>query len=233
MSPDQQNPYGQQPQPNGSGQYSVVPPIPATPNTGHSGHNPYEFIVAAGPKRSSGFHLNNSTLLTRLVIATVGLIVLVVIALVAVAMLSPKGSTPGLTATAERQQEILRVASAAAQQASDQDTLNFIANVNLSVSSSKYQVVSYLSKHGVKLDTKTLALDYSSQTDTTLKAAQSAGTYNSAVVQNLVDQLTTYQSLLRSTYQQTTNKTAKALLQTSFASADKLLLQAKNIQARS
>src|SRR4051812_21641401 len=38
-------PQAAQFQQHSNGTYEVVPPLPSVNNTGHSGHNPYEFIV--------------------------------------------------------------------------------------------------------------------------------------------------------------------------------------------
>ncbi|MEJ0072728.1 MAG: hypothetical protein WDN27_01400 [Candidatus Saccharibacteria bacterium] len=154
-------------------------------------------------------------------------VVLFIIAAVVISSLAPKGSTPGLTAVAERQQEIIRIATAAEDQATSQDTKNFVTNAAVSITSSQQSVITYLGKHGTKLVPKVLALDQSSQTDSTLASAATANNYDSAVAQNLTTQLQTYQSLLQTTYNQTTGTQAKALLKTCYSGAAQLLAQAK------
>ena len=212
-----------------SGHYEVVPPIPANPNTGSTGHNPYEFIVASNnnPKTGKlGLKLGaGQSFLLRVSIVLGGVVILVIVAAVLVAILTPKGSTPGLTLAAERQQEIIRVSTLATRQVSGQDTSNFVNNVNISITSSQQQVINYLSKHGVKIPPKTLALDEDSQTDTLLTNAASAGTYDSVAAQELASQLKTYENLLRDTYKQTSSAQAKQLMKDSFTSADNLLKQ--------
>lgn len=231
MFPDQQNQNGgNQPVQAPSGQYEVVPPLPAANNTGHSGHNPYEFIVNPNtPKRGRALLGGSNSFLMRIGLLVGGAVVLMIIAAIVISALAPKGSTPGLTAIAQRQQEIIRVATAAATQATGQDTKNFIANTELSVTTSQQQVISYLGSHGTKLGTKQLALDQNAQADTLLTNAATANNYDSAVVQNLTGQLQTYKELLQTTFNQTSSKAAKQLVQNAFTSADKLLAQAKSL----
>lgn len=245
MSPDQQNPYSQppqqppaqnpytqQPQQHANGQYQVVPPLPVLNNGGHSGHNPYEFIVAPNTRQPKRFSFGSgSSLYIRIGVVLGGITILIIIAAIVASALAPKSSSPGLTAIAQRQEEIVRVSAAASTAVTDQDTKNFVANVNASVGSGQQQVISYLAEHGTKLDSKVLALDYSAQTDTLLADAASANNYDTAAVQNLTEQLQTYESLLRTTFKSSSNKQTKQLMQDCYTSADKLLVQAKALSA--
>ncbi len=235
MFPDQQNNNGgvnSAPQQGPSGQYQVVPPLPVSNNVGHSGHNPYEFIVNPNtPKHNRSLFGGGSSVFARLGILLGGAVLLMIIVGIVISALAPKGSTSGLTAIAQRQQEIVRVATAATLQATGQDTKNFVANTELSITSSQQQVLAYLADHGTKLAAKQLGLDKDAQTDTLLANAATANNYDSAAVENLTSQLQTYKQQLQTTFNQTSSKTVKQLVQNSFASADKLLAQAKAISA--
>jgi hypothetical protein len=240
MFPDQQNQNGGQPgyQPPApqqalNGQYAVMPPLPAGQNNGHSGHNPYEFIVNPNTPKHGGNALGGDNFLKKIGLLVGGLVVVLIIAAVVISHFAPKGSTPGLTAIAQRQQEIVRIATLAVTNTTGQDTKNLATNIELSVTSNQTQIVSYLASHGTKLKAKDLALDKSSQTDTLLTNATSAGTYDSVVAQTLASQLQTYESLLQTTYKQTTSKPAKQLIQSCYDSATKLLKQAKSLPANS
>lgn len=221
------------PQQNPNGQYEVVPSITTVPNNGSSGHNPYEFIVATNtkPKPKFSLSLGNSSFVARIGIILGGLVVLMIVAAILISMFTPKGSTPGLTLAAEQQEEIIRISGLATKQVTGQDASNFVTNVNISIASSQQQIIAYLGDHGVKVPPKTLALDKNSQTDTLLANAASAGNYDSVVAQTLADQLRSYQGLLRTTYQQTSSKQAKQLLQSSFTSASTLLKQYQVLSA--
>jgi len=225
--PQPQHGYEAAPLQHASGQYEVVPPLPTAGNNGHSGHNPYEFIVSAKAVKHKRQLLSTSSFMIRIGIILAGMVVLIVLLVVGASLLSPKSSNAGLTTIAQRQQEIMRVSKAAGQNATGQDTQNFVANVNAAVTSSQQQLITYLQSHGTKLTPKILALDQSTQTDTLLSSAASVNNYDSAVAQNLSAQLKTYESLLRTTYQATSNKQTKLLLQDCFTSADKLIAQGK------
>lgn len=209
-----------------SGAYEVVPPIPANPNAISPGHNPYEFIMAPNtkPKRTM-LNLNTSSLLARVGLIVGGLTVLVIIAAILFSVLAPKGATPGLTQTAERQQEIVRIATAASLKVSGQEATNFVTNVKVSVTSEQQQTLDYLSSRGVKVDKKTLALDQDSSTDTLLTNALSAGNYDTVATQTLASQLQTYATLLKNTYKQAGGPKAKQLIQSSYDSTTNLLKQ--------
>jgi len=214
-----------------NGQYEVVPPLPAAQNNDQNGHNPYEFIINpnTAPAKSGGLlsGLLGDKFIRNAILAVAGLAVLVIGAAIAISALAPKGSVPGMTSIAERQQELIRVSTAAVQQAGSSDTKNFVTNLELDVTSDQQQILGYLGAHGTKINSKVLGLDQSAQTDTQLADAATANNYDSAVVQNLTGQLQTYKNLAQSTYNQTTNHDARTLLQHMLNHADLLLKQAQ------
>lgn len=239
MFPDQQNQDGGQPGPgpvsnqapqqNAVGQYQVVPPLPSGQNNGHTGHNPYEFIVNAEAKKKSLGLPGGNSFFGRLAIIVGGVILLMIIAGVVLSALGPKSPTASLTAIAQRQQEIVRIASSAVGNASSQDAKNFAVNVEAVVASSQSQIVGYLTSHGTKVDGKVLALDHSAQTDALLTNAQTTNTYDKAVVENLSSQIGTYQQLIQTTFKQASSKQLKQILQHSYADTGVLAAQAKKL----
>jgi flagellar basal body-associated protein FliL len=213
-----------------NGAYEVVPSLPTVNNTGHTGHNPYEFIVNPNtPKRSSNIFGGIMSSWKGLAVAGVGVVIIVFIIGIVMSSLAPEGSTPGLTAAAQRQQEIVRIATAANLNATSPDVRNFAVTVATTIQSNQVQTTAYLASHGTKLNDKLLALDQSAQTDTLLANAATAGNYDTTVTQNLTSQLQTYQGILTSTFKQTNNTAAKALLQADYSTAQKLLTQAKSV----
>lgn len=226
--PPSQERFQQHPE---TGQYQVIAPPQPAPNNGQSGHNPYQFIFEAdqvrGGKRGG---LMGDAFFKLIALIVGGVVILLVVAALVIDSLAPKGSLPGMIAIAQRQQEIVRVATTANQQATSADVRNFAQNVSLSVSSSQQQISGYATAHGAKLDTKTLALDKSAQTDSQLAAAATANNYDSAAAQDLVSQLQTYEKLLQTTYKQTDSKTARHLLQAAFSSSDLLLQQGQAVE---
>ncbi len=225
-SPDSQH-FQQHP----SGQYEVVPPPPATQSNGRSGHNPYDFIVNPNtkPPKPTLFSGGGDTL-SRIAILGGGLVVLLIVGAVVIQALKPKGPIDGLTSIVERQQEIIRISTAATKQTVNQDAKDFVFNVQASATSSQVQLLSLLQANGRKLSTSQLTLDKSTQSDTQLANAATANIYDTAVTANLIDQLQTYESLLKATYSQTTSKTAHQTLQNDYNNADLLLKQARALQ---
>jgi len=214
-----------------SGHYEVLPTLPPGQNNGRTGHNPYDFIVNPNTSGVKLGFMNGGGFLKRIMLLVAGLVVVCIVIAIALSALTPKSSTPGIVSIAERQQEIIRVSTAAAQLTSSQDAQNFVANVQVSMTSSQQKVLAYLTAHGKKLSTSDLAIDHSSQTDTTLANAATANNYDSAVAQNLDEQLQTYESLLQTTYKQTTSPPVRAMLQADFNGAALLLKQATRLSA--
>ena len=174
-----------------------------------------------------------NALLVRVAVVGGGLAVLMILIVVVMSALTPKSSTSGLIAIAERQQEIIRITTAANGQTTGQDTANFVATVNASITSSQQQIIAYLATHSVKINKKVLALDQNPQTDTFLTNAANANNYDPALAQTLTQQLNTYEGLLQTTFKQTSSKSTKQLLQGCYTSASKLLVQAKALSAGS
>jgi hypothetical protein len=215
-----------------SGQYEVVPPLPVGQNNGHSGHNPYEFIVNPNTPKHSKFSFGGgSSFGLRLAIVGAGLVVLMIIIGVLMSSLGPKSTTPDLEAIAQRQQEIIRIAAGASQQAAGQDTKNFASNVQITVGSSQTEVLNYLAGRGVKMKSKQLALDQNPKIDTYLTDAASANNYDGALAQTLSDELQTYEALLQKTFKETSSKQTRTVLQDCFTTTAGLQAQAKALSS--
>jgi hypothetical protein len=153
-----------------------------------------------------------------------GAIVLMIVAAVVLNALVPnKSSVAELTTIAEEQQELIRVATLGANQATGQDTKNFATTVQLGITSSQNDVLSYLASHGHKLTTKQLTLKRDAATDQLLTAATATSTFDTALSHNLIDQLHTYQTSLQNTYKTAGNAAAKTLLQKNYSAATLLL----------
>jgi len=179
----------------------------------------------------SPMSLSSPGVLFKMALLVGGLVILMIVVAVVISSLGPKSSTPGLESIAERQQEIMRVATEAAAQTQNQDAKNFVANVNATVSSSQTNVIKYLSAHGTKLGGKQLNFDKNTQTDTQLTAALSANNYDGAVTQQLTSQLQTYDTLLQTTFSQSSNTALKQMLQADYAGNQLLLQQSKAVEA--
>jgi hypothetical protein len=176
--------------------------------------------------------LGSGSLGMRIGLLAGGAVVLMIVAAIVISALTPKGDTAGLTSIAQRQQEMVRVTTAALQQSQvdSQDAKNFVTNVELCAASDQQQLLAFMGTHGTKLSSKTLALDQSTATDTQLANAATANNFDSAITANLVQQLQAYESLLSTTYHQTSNTQTHTLLQSSYNNASLLIKQAKALQ---
>jgi hypothetical protein len=231
MFPDQQNQPGGTvtPQQAPNGQYDIVPPLPAGQNTGHSGHNPYEFIVNPATPKRSGRMFSGNKFVIQIALLLGGVLVLVIIGAIVISALAPKSNTADLESLVETQAELVRVASEGAGQASAQDVQNFVANLELSLSSNQTQLTNYLTAHGATLNSKQLASKQNSQTDTLLTNAIATNTYDSALMTTLNSELTNYQAAIQATYKLTMVTKTKQLLQAEYTAASLLLQQAKTV----
>jgi len=245
MFPEQQQPGGQppqtpyippqptpatQPQQTANGQYAVVPPPIPTQNNGHSGHNPYEFIVSPNSPRQPSLLGSASTLSFPVKIGF--LVASAILLIILIAMISsifgPKNNTAALIEIVQRQQEIVRISTAATKLAVTEDAQNFVANTSLSVASSQQDMLAYLAGHGTKkLKAQILAADQDADTDKLLSNAASAGNYDAVVASTLSTELTEYAHLLQTTYQQSHQKELKTVLNSAYNSAAALVKQSK------
>lgn len=218
------------PQQTPGGQYQVVPPPSVTGRP--TGHNPYEFIVSPPASRARGSLFGGNDFIKKIVLIVGGAVLVMIVATIVISALAPKkDNTASLTAIAQAQQEIVRVATTGATQATSQTALNFATNVELGVGSSQSLLIHYLASKGTTLKAKQLALDQSAQTDKLLADALTASTFDSVMVQTLNTQLTSYEASLRTAYNQNSSSAAKQILQSSYNAAALLLEQAKSTGA--
>ncbi len=208
--------------------YESLPPPSVTGRP--TGHNPYEFIV--NPNTPSGTpHGQSKNFLLKIGLLVGGAVLLMVVAGIILSFVLPKGNVQGLIDIANRQQEIIRISGEASTKATSQDTQNFATNVNLSVTSSQQKILAELARNHKKFKPKELALDHDPKTDTLLANAETANTYDTAVAQTLNNQLSIYETLVQSTYKNTSHAATKQTLQQCFTSAHALVTQAKSLPA--
>lgn len=240
MNPQDQNHGGQQSPTYGSGagtpqqQYDTLPPPPITPNLGHSGHNPYEFIVspqAAGPKRGISGLLNGNSFFAKIGLLLGGFVLLLVIAGVIITQLTAGSNNAAeLLSSVKTQQEIIRI-SGTSQFASQQQVKNAAMTAQISLTSDQQDLLSYMSSHGQKVAPKELALGKDAQSDQLLSNARSTNTYDSALLEVLLDDITVYQTELRAAFDQTKNEALRIKLQKYYTNASLISTQLKNAQS--
>lgn len=223
MLPDQNQPGGQLEQPAPP---AVVPlqPLPST----QAAYNPvdYEFITNP-PKPKHRWLGGGSSQTSRLLLLAGGLLVIVIIVWAAAALFSPKSNNAvSLTAIAQQQTEISRVAGVALMQpGASQTTRSLAASTSLTIGTDQANLVTFLKKNGIKLSPKQLALRRNLATDAALTAAASAGNFDSAYAATVRTELNAYGNNLSQAYVNSKSPALKSLLSQDYNNAQLLIKQ--------
>lgn len=191
-------------------------------------NNPYDFIVnPEKPQRRPVLNVGGSNVAVRIALV-VGLVVVVAVVLAVGSSLLTSGSSnvTNMTAVAQDQTELVRVATQATQDQStdinQSSTRYFADNTLLAVSSEQQRLLAFLSSNGVKLSTAQLALKHSSSTDAALSAAASSSTYDTAFLTAMQGDMSSYISDIKKAFAASSNPQEKALLQTDYKDASLL-----------
>lgn len=156
-----------------------------------------------------------------------GVVIILIILFIGYEALKPVGLTPQLTALAQSQQEITRVAAEANGQTNDSSTAFLAASVQASLTSEENQFVAYLANNGLSLPSKDLSLGQDKQTDQKLTLAEQASNFDPVFVQIMTSELQSYQNQLGSLFKQTKSQSLRALLQSDYQDVTLLLKQAQ------
>ncbi len=188
-------------------------------------NNPYDFIVnPEKPQRQPVLNLNGSSMAMRIgLIAGLVVVIMIVIVIASSIFSSSGGNVTNMTSVAQDQVELIRVATEASQNQSNDisqtTTLYFADNCLLSLSSENQQLLSFLNANGVKLSTAQLALKQNSRTDAALQAAAASSTYDTAFLTAMQGDMSTYVSDLKVAFNASTNPKEKQLLSTEYKDA--------------
>ena len=192
--------------------------------------NPYEFIT--NPQKSSRPPLmsfsggrGNGTGM-RIAVFGIGIVLLIVIMATIGTLMKGPSNVPNMKVVAEDQAEIIRVTTLATQDQSNDisqnTTLYFAMNTNLTVSSAQQKMLAFLAAHGSKLSTATLALKTNSQTTQALAAAAASSTYDTTFLTAMQGDMNTYMSDLKVAYASSKNPQEQQLLKGDYQSAQLL-----------
>jgi len=198
-------------------------PPPVVPQPGA-----YDFITnPEKPDKHLSLNLpGGGSTAMRALYAAGGLLVLLIIFVIIKGLFGGNNNFTAFVGVAQDQQELIHLVTGASRQtnitAADQ---NFAATAQLSLTSSRSALISYLTDNGQKVSTKVIDLKVSSATDSQLVNAVSAGTYDQTFQQIMKGQLTTYLSDLKQAYRQTSGKRGRALLNDDYNQAQLLSKQ--------
>lgn len=186
-------------------------------------NNPYDFIMNSGapqPKRPIPLKVptngKNGFIVKIALIVGGAIIVLIAIMIGSSFLSSDDTNTTELTALAQTQNEIIRVATQGAQNGRDQATKNFAVNTNLSVSTQQLRIVNYLAGKGTKLKPKELGMKESDTTTKQLSQAKATSTFDAAFLQIMQTSLDSYSNDLQKNYEKAGSSTVKKLLKADY-----------------
>ncbi len=185
--------------------------------------NPYEFITNPTPPPRRGLNLG---LKGRIAVVAGGLIVLLMAVMVISSFLTGGNDAQKqrLIDIAKAQAEIVRASTLANKQPKPADTKNFAATTQYSVQSAQQSIKSLLANYGVKESSlnKVLTASKNTETDAALTKAANNNRYDEILRDILEQQLTDYQKLLKTAYDNGT-PSEKRTLTASSESAGRLV----------
>jgi hypothetical protein len=181
-------------------------------------------MKAEKPKRSTG----PTSTKGRIMVVGGGIVVLIIMAIVISSVLSGGGKTPGMLKVLQDQTEIVRLSTAANQDATSTATKQFALTTQLSTSSAKTDLLALLATNGIKYGAKDLSLTASTVTDQQLATAASASLYDQTFQSVMKTQLQRYSADLKTTYAGTSGPKTRALLSADYKESQLLLTQISN-----
>ncbi|HET6925030.1 MAG TPA: hypothetical protein VFH39_04330 [Candidatus Saccharimonadales bacterium] len=230
-NPYQQPPSGQAEQPQPPYQPGPQAPIQSQlpqQQYGNPEHQQYDFIMNRGQAAARSFALpgSNSKLGRIALVAGIGVVLIILIAVVMSFLNRPTISSVELVNAAQEQSELIRIAGIAANdQSAAQSTRNSAQTIQLSLGSAQSDLLGYLALNHIKIGKDVLQQRKDAQTDTELTSAQTAGTFDSTYAQIMQSQLTAYQQTLKAAYAAHPGPRGQKLLSDDYQAAGLLLVQ--------
>lgn len=205
-------------------------PAPAPPpmQPGPGGQNQYSFITDPGKPAKKSLLPAGGTKQGRIFLVVGGLLGLITIGVIAFAVINSIGnsSKQDWLTLAQKQQELIRISEVGATKAQNRDTKNLATTTNLSLKSSQTTVNSLAKKNGAVVNSKSLALGKSAETDAALKTAEQTNQFDKAFQTILKNELNDYQALLKKLYDGSSSQSTKNGLSTAYSNAGLLATQA-------
>lgn len=163
----------------------------------------------------------------KLILVVAGLIVLIIVLLLGSSLFGGSSADEAaMLKIVQQQTEIVRIAETVKGQPSASQTSQNIANSTiLVIGSDKTNLVSYLTKNGVKLTDKQIVLGKDATVDAKLTSAASTGNYDTVFQQVMKAELQEYNNTLSATYQATSGQNLKSVLSANYSNAELLLKQ--------
>lgn len=201
-------------------------PPPMQPN--QPGQNPYAFITddrKAGKKSLLPMPGGKKGRIVIVVGVLVGLAILASLVMAVFNGLDSAVKQDWLT-LAQKQQELIRISDIGSTKAQNRDTKNLATTTKLSLEGSQSTINSLAKKNGAVINSKSLALGKSAETDAALKTAEQTNQFDATFQLVLKNELNEYQLLIKKLYDGTTSKSTKSGLQSAFLNAGILATEA-------
>lgn len=214
--------------PNDNAMTSAAPPTgnAYAPN-GPTGSN-YDFIMNSSSSHSSSW-LVTASLKTRIVVASVGALVLLLIIWIGIALFTASASSnvQNFTVLAQEQAELMRISQDPVNNAATDTTQNFAQTTEFSLTSDQETFLAHLKALGSEPSNQVLAARHSSQVDAQLAAAKQAGTYDQTYLAIAQKDLNTYAAELKQAFAATSNLEERTLLNNAYQHAQLLITLSK------
>mgnify|MGYP007083597512 CR=1 FL=1 len=179
------------------------PPQPQLPQNLPSGQfnsNQFDFIM--NPQKPQKPSLLPGGPKIKMVILGLGIVtvVIVLLAIILGVFSSGDATTEALVKISQQQTEIIRIATDGNKKAGSEKTRKLASMTSMTIATDQQNMLSYLAKQKRKVKPKELNLLVDKKTDTKLAAASSNGRYDEVFTQILLEQLTQYQTALKSNF---------------------------------
>lgn len=196
--------------------------------------DPYEFFLAqqkTSKKRAFGGNSGGPSMATKVLFGVFSLLFFGISMFILFnIVLGGEDTSAPVLAVASQQKETLRVAQAGAKQVNSSQLKVFVSTADVSLASAQKELITYLTKKGVKVDAESLpAMAGVTATDKALASSLTTNTYDSTFTSIMQASLNKYLERLESAAALATTRTEKALLEKQ-ASEARLLSQLLNGQ---
>lgn len=190
-----------------------------------NGQNPYAFLFEEPKKPKKQLVPSGNSTTQRIIFAVVGVVFLLLLGFVLFTILGRSGaeSREELASVARKQTELIRVADIGASKGKDQRTREVALTASYSITSSNKALLDAYKKNGIKLTKNDLAGSKNSATDTKLTAAEKDNSFDTAFASELTAELKSYQSAVRTAYNNAKGKSTRTALNDAYSQATTLI----------
>lgn len=187
-------------------------PPPIQPVT--QGHDPYAFITDTKKQAKKPLIPGGNSKISRIIIAGVGVVVLIMLALIAYSFINSGSSAQrqDFQTLVQQQAELIRISEIGVSKAKQADAKNLAVTAKYSLSSQQPQITKLAQQAGAKTDAKTLALGKEPATDAQLTSAEQTNQFDAVFIETFKSKLQKYQQLLQKIYDSSGKKSTKDIL---------------------